>query len=385
MSSILRVLHTADWHLRDSQYTSLSRGDDFTKAAMAVIDVAIAEDVDAICNSGDILNNKRPSARNIKDLVAIDQRLRDAGIPMYVISGNHDFSRPSWISILDEETKDGDNQKTVGIINADNRLINIPGTECKLFGVPAMGATAFRSMVDTWPSADVLMSHELLQEFCAFKPDPDSLTLADYPTDKYRMILLGDIHTSNYRSVPPIGNGSPCLIGYPGSIELCSKSEPVDKSVSLLTYQDDECIDIERFKVPSRKALFYRVITEDQADQALADMKQYVQDDPIVLVRYDRRMHAVPKMFMTVLAGSRAILRCAAFADVAGGRLLGVGGEDNPLDHLKTLREFVSDFIPTGNALHDLAIALADADVDHKQLISDYVNERIGENESDTF
>lgn len=394
--ALCRILHTADWHLRDSQYASPTRGDDFTKAAMAVLDIAMGYGVSAICNCGDILNNKRPSSRNIRDLVEIDRRLQAAGIPMYVISGNHDFSRPSWISILDEETKQQNKEKTVGIIDADNKLLTIPGTGLTVYGLPALGARGFRGVIGEAPPADILMSHELVREFAAFKTDDDTLSIEDYPMDKYDLVLLGDIHTASIRNIACSNTDEfigPKRIGYPGSIELCSKNEPVDKSVFVFEYDpgDKECEIPASWKepqvvsVPSRKALFYRVITDDQADQALADLKKYIDQDPIILVRYDRRLHNVPTKFMTVLAGTNSILRCAAFADVNAGRLLGLNDDNSDLDNLKSLKDFVSTFIPAGTELHKLAVALADPEANHKGLINDYVHERLGNNETDSF
>jgi DNA repair exonuclease SbcCD nuclease subunit len=378
-STKYKILHTADWHLRDSQYANPDRGDDFTKAAYAVIDTAMGHGVHAICNCGDILNNKRPSSRNIRDLVEIDRRLQAAGIPMYVISGNHDMSRPSWISILDEETRQKGINKTTGIIDADNKLHTITGTNLTVYGAPSMGAKGIRETRDTWPAADILLSHELVKEFAAFQTDDDTLSLLEYPDDRYKAILLGDIHTNSYKTV------GTTIIGYPGSIELCSGNEATDKTVTLLEFVDGVCQIQGTAAIPSRKALFYRIMTDAHAEQALNDLKTYAAQDPIVLVRYDRRMHAVPAMFMTVLAGTKAILRCAAFADVNAGQLMGLVRDDGKLDHIKQPKDFVTEFIPAGTELYELAMALADPEADHRQMISDYVNERMGKNESDTF
>lgn len=380
------IIHTADWHLRDSQYCSPSRGEDFTKAALAVVDLAMAYGAKAICNCGDILNNRRPSSRNIKDLSEIDRRLRAAGIPMYVISGNHDFARPSWIDLLYEQTRvDPAVANDVGIIHADDRLLNIPGTGLTVYGAPSMGVKAFRETCADWPEADILMSHEPLKAFAAFPMDDDSLDVEDYPTEKYQAVLLGDLHARKYLN----DSTGQKTIGYPGSIELCSNNEPPEKTISLFRFGADGKLllnadDPSFVPVPSRKALFYRIVSDDQADQALADMHKYIDKDPIVLVRYLNTMHKIPSMFMTSLAGTNAILRCASFSDVQAGRLLGRNRDEN-LEHVKQPKDFVSDFISPGSDLHKLATALADPEVDHRQLITDYVYERMETDESNEF
>jgi DNA repair exonuclease SbcCD nuclease subunit len=377
---VVEILHSSDWHLMDSQYSTPSRGDDFTKAAMAVVEIAIDRKVAAICNSGDILNTKRPSSRNIEDLAEIDRRLTRAGIPMYVISGNHDASRPSWISILDAKTRTAGKSKVVGIINADDKLINIPDTSLTLFGIPSMGPSKFRE-IKAWPKANILMSHELIKEFVAFKPKDEELSVADYPEDTYVAFLLGDIHSAKYITT----SGDKTVMGYPGSIELCSKNEPADKTVTILRFQDGIVDTISYVPVPSRKALFYRVVTEAQADQALADLLPHIDKDPIVLVKYDSRIPTIPQMFMTVLAGSKALLRCASFAESSAGAMLGLAGENRELANTKSLKDFVANAITPGTELYELAVDLADSEADHKRMITDYVNERMKTYESDTF
>lgn len=50
-----KILHTADNHLRASQYARPDRGPDFAQALHQVVDLAIKHKVAAILNSGDIL------------------------------------------------------------------------------------------------------------------------------------------------------------------------------------------------------------------------------------------------------------------------------------------------------------------------------------------
>jgi DNA repair exonuclease SbcCD nuclease subunit len=378
-----KILHTADWHLRDSQYSTVARGDDFTKAAFNVLDIAMGHGVNAICNSGDILNNKRPSSKNIRDLVEIDRRLQEAKIPMYVISGNHDLASPSWISLVDEETNGARSDKKIyGIIDADDKFLTIPGTEITLYGAPYKGSKLFRDQQASWPEADILMSHELVKEFAAFQASEESLSIADYPCDKYQAVLLGDIHTNVYRIV----NGT--VIGYPGSVELCSSNENIEKYVTLFELEDGKLqvtLPARTLSIATREAKFYQIRDDIALDTALQDVQKCVKQDPIIVVKYDRRMVNVPMAFMTVTAGTKSILRCAAFSDVNANKLLGLGSETLDANHIKSPADFVENYIDPKTDLYTLAMRLVHPDAPHRDLLSEYINSKIEMHETDTF
>jgi len=373
------ILHTADWHLRDSQYTSMERGVDFTKAALSVIDIAMACGVKAICNCGDILNNKRPSSKNIRDLVEIDRRLQSANIPMYVISGNHVFARPSWISIVRQENQ---SKSIGGIIDADNALNIIPNTGgMTVYGIPSMGAGAFRAKKGDWPEADILMSHEMVKEFCAFQTEGDTLTLGDYPFKKYKVILLGDIHTSQYRK---LDNGR-VLVGYPGPIEFCSRHEGREKVVTVMDWENRE-FDTDQtlrlIKLPTRPVIVRQILTELDLNKVTKEIKENKHKNPMIFIRYDGKMPDVPAILMTMVVGTKCILRCAAYNDLDVRKIL--TPDEEVVRRLKTPQDFVSKFINPNAEIYPLACMLADPDVDHRRLISDFVNEKI-EHETDTF
>lgn len=375
-----KVLHTADWHLRDSQYSTAARGDDFTRAAFAVIDIAMGHGVNAICNAGDILNNKRPSSKNIRDLVEIDRRLQAANIPMYVISGNHDLASPSWISLVDEETNSIRNEsKTSGIIDADNKFLTIPGTGLTIYGIPSKGSKAFREERASWPAADILMSHELVKDFAAFQTSEESLGVEDYPFEKYKAVLLGDIHATAYKTV----NGT--LIGYPGAIELCSSNENVNKSVTLLEFTDGVLGASTPLPLQTRTAKFYQIVDEPALDAALLDLQQALVADPIIIVRYDRRMVNVPMAFMTTVAGTKSILRCSAFSELNAGKLLGVGVDSLDVNHIKSPSDFVENYIDPKTDLYALAMRLVHPDANHKDLLEAYINSKTDTHETDSF
>lgn len=92
----MRLLHTADTHLGFQAYNALAddgtnrREADVDAAFAQVVDHALEQEVDLFLHAGDLFDSVRPTNRAIRE--AIDQllRLRDAGIPVVVVAGNHE-------------------------------------------------------------------------------------------------------------------------------------------------------------------------------------------------------------------------------------------------------------------------------------------------------
>src|SRR4051812_33639739 len=93
-----RFVHTADIHL-DSPLRSLALrnadlaelvGDASRKAFVAIIDLCLAERVDALVIAGDLYDGDQTSMKTARFLASQMERLHQAGIGVYKIRGNHD-------------------------------------------------------------------------------------------------------------------------------------------------------------------------------------------------------------------------------------------------------------------------------------------------------
>lgn len=87
-----RFLHVADCHLGYKQYNRSERFDDFARAFLAIVDVAIAENVDFVILAGDLFQKRAIDALTLDQATRILGRLKDAGIPCIAIEGNHELS-----------------------------------------------------------------------------------------------------------------------------------------------------------------------------------------------------------------------------------------------------------------------------------------------------
>ncbi|MCS7003029.1 MAG: exonuclease subunit SbcD, partial [Dehalococcoidia bacterium] len=146
----LRLLHFSDLHLGVEGYgrldpkTGLStRLLDCLSALDTVVDDAIASRVDLVLFTGDAYKNRDPSPTHQRELAKRIGRLVQAGIPMYLLVGNHDLpnsaNRAHAVEIFD----------TLKLPNvyvvARGGLITIetPSGPAQVFGVPWV----FRSSV----------------------------------------------------------------------------------------------------------------------------------------------------------------------------------------------------------------------------------------------
>src|SRR5215217_4970844 len=93
-----RFVHTADIHL-DSPLRSLSLrnadlatliGDSTRQALVAIVDLCIEEQVDALIIAGDLYDGEQTSMKTARYLATQLARLSQAGIAVYKIRGNHD-------------------------------------------------------------------------------------------------------------------------------------------------------------------------------------------------------------------------------------------------------------------------------------------------------
>jgi len=94
----MRILHFADLHLGVETYgrpdpaTGLStRLLDFLRALDELVDYAVEERVDLVLFCGDAYKSREPSQTHQREFARGIRRLVDAGIPVFLLVGNHDL------------------------------------------------------------------------------------------------------------------------------------------------------------------------------------------------------------------------------------------------------------------------------------------------------
>ena len=96
---MLQVLHLADLHIGVENYGQFDakrgmhqRLIDFLQCLDAAVDIAIERQVDLVLIAGDMFKTRSPLPRHQSEFAARIRRLRDAGIPVLMLIGNHDVA-----------------------------------------------------------------------------------------------------------------------------------------------------------------------------------------------------------------------------------------------------------------------------------------------------
>lgn len=101
----MRFLHTADIHLGYQQYNSKERFNDFGLAFLNLVDRAREERAAFVLLAGDLFEKRTVDPLAMRQAVEGLQQLRDAGIPLIAVEGNHERAhyrdQLSWLEFLD--------------------------------------------------------------------------------------------------------------------------------------------------------------------------------------------------------------------------------------------------------------------------------------------
>jgi DNA repair protein SbcD/Mre11 len=152
-----RFLHAADIHLGHEQYGLAKRSDDFAKAYLAMVEYAVQNTVDFVLIAGDLFHHARADAWTLKQAMAGLSILREVGIPVLAVEGNHDaqhmYKNLSWMEFLcDQELlillnmhKAPNGYKSLVPFDADTRRgswMDVAGA--RVYGLKYYGASTAR-------------------------------------------------------------------------------------------------------------------------------------------------------------------------------------------------------------------------------------------------
>lgn len=241
-----RFVHAADVHL-DSPLRSLALrdpelaeviGNATRRAFVGIIDLCLAEQVDALLLAGDLYDGDQTSMKTARFLAEQLRRLHQAGIQTFVIRGNHDA-----LSRITKELSFPDSVRLFGgradAIAVDRAGI---GFAVSVHGISFARAHAPESLLPRFkPPAEGAVNIALMHTSLAGAPGHDNYApcpLADLDAAGFDYWALGHIHK---RSVAQ-GRAMVVMAGMPQGRDI---NESGAKSVTLVTIADDRSIRVE--------------------------------------------------------------------------------------------------------------------------------------------
>jgi exonuclease SbcD len=225
-----KVLHTGDTHIGFRQYGLEERREDFAKAFLQVVQVALDEGVSAVIHAGDLFEDRTPGAEDLLATMRGLSALKDAGVSFLGIVGNHEQRRGvQWLDLFEN----------LGL------AVHLRTQPFDLDGMPIYGLDfSGRRPISPPPcEGGVLVCHQLLD---AVELDGE-LALEKLWHCGAQFVLLGDYH--EHRS----WRNDDKLVTYCGSTERWMLDEKSRRGVNIIDLQNGR---LQRHELVTRRFVY---------------------------------------------------------------------------------------------------------------------------------
>ena len=232
---MVKLIHTADLHL-DSPLNSLALRDEelrqkvraaTRKSLEKIVDLALEHDVAAVLISGDLFDREERSATTAAFLTIQLDRLKQAGIKVFCIKGNHDAENPI--------TGEMDFPDNVRVFTGHGGHHELEGSGICIHGVSFSGRSAPDSLIPKFrPPVPGRVNIAMLHTSVSGSPGHDPYapcSVSDMKSAGFDYWALGHIHKRNVYSEQP-------WIVMPGMPQGRDVGESGAKSVTLVHIED---------------------------------------------------------------------------------------------------------------------------------------------------
>lgn len=281
---MFKILHVGDVHAGYRQYGYAMRMADINHALEHVVNTAIKAEVDLVVFPGDIFDTTHPPldvALFVRDQMA---KLRQHGIKVFAIDGNHDLCSNNWLHLCNMS---GD--AAVETLSAGFKMHNMVLTKGKdyltIVGFDYMRRSqivdALANMAKDGKRADVLVMHQGVFEAaphiqaCELTSNQISTSAV---TAGVKYVALGHYHDFKLFEHEKV------MFCYPGSIEKMASNEADGKKVVEVHF-DKGKITTLLHAIPGRAFECFAVKEEDDIQKFKTAMNGY-KNSPFIYVRY---------------------------------------------------------------------------------------------------
>lgn len=271
----MKFVHVGDTHI-GQVYKNDTRNNDIKKAFTQMVDYAISEKIDFIVHSGDLFDSGNPPLDSLLFVTDELNRLKTAGIPMFVIPGSHD------IGIGEEES-------IIELFHRNKLLVNLNSKRYIEFGenVYLKGETYKDAFICGIKGKRSKVEDEIFKKLKINMNDSAFIKIfAFHHTISYLGEKFKDLETENlprgfdyyaaghwhgHRENIKYDKG---IIQYPGSLEYCDEKEIVDnanRGFFVVSYDKEGITSIEYKIIKTRDK---QIFTIDANDKKAAELEK---------------------------------------------------------------------------------------------------------------
>ncbi|MHA2610613.1 MAG: metallophosphoesterase family protein [bacterium JZ-2024 1] len=285
----MKIAHLADTHIGFRQFGIEEREEDFLRAFERAIEEILQRGVRLVLHSGDLMESPMPRLTHLNFLYMQFKRLRDAGIPIFGILGNHD--RPRVSSHLSTQ-RFFHQMGMFHLLSEDENPDWTVWNDVFIAGISFREAEISEDSLSFWEEAFALLEEQsrpypvrllmLHQGISGLIPPhlPAELPLEILPKN-FHYIALGHIH---FPKVEKFGGG---FIVYPGSLELWRWEElrNPDFGFYIVDVGEDK-VEVERVGWAPLRPMFRRTLhSVEEIPPLLAEVAS-LPVSPVVEISY---------------------------------------------------------------------------------------------------
>jgi len=267
--NMVRFAVLSDTHLGCVQLGLTQRFYDFINAFDEAISKIIDYKPDFVIHAGDLFDRAEVMPQAEAKAVAILKKLADAGIPLYIIAGNHDLgpSRYGTETRLDAFEMAG----LLKVLGKEHLYIEELDTE--IVGIPYLNERLVENrkvLLSVRPKRNakckILVIHQAIKGVINFQPSDVFVDLGEIPALGFDVVVSGHIHAPLARNV-----GNTTLI-IPGSTERWSLDELEDKGIWFVEAGANGHVKAQFVKLNVRPVLHFEVDCTGLAPKDIAPM-----------------------------------------------------------------------------------------------------------------
>jgi len=360
----MKILSTADNHLGFRQYGLIQRELDIEDSFRAILELGVKEKVDAITVSGDILHSVRPTSHTIQFLKNCQEYLKYNKLLCLVSIGNHDNSKPHWIRNLSESSID----YGFKVLNDETYVVENVSQKITVYGKTFCSREEFDTGNCLPKSVDMLLMHQSFNEITTF-PNEKSFGVSDFENVTAKLVVVGDTHIHR-KGLYTLDNGGEIEICSPGSSELMSESEEVEKFVFIHTFCEGE-LNTESVAIDTRKVVKFEVRTEEEAENALIVLEEVKKLKPLVFLKFDTDIKDILHRCRKQVDAGEVIIRPKPIMKNIDGSV------DQESKQDLTFSDILKSLIPDKPSQFELVSQLLNPEADVNSLIDNYVETRL--------